>query len=268
MRAFGLTSDDVVVRVSDRRLLQALPASRSACPTDAIAGVYGVIDKLERTAARRLGGEARGARRARRRDRAHRSTIADVDASTSSRRARHDAAAPAVAGVRALSSRYVPALLGGRRIWLQLDLSIVRGLAYYTGIVFELFDRVGRVPRDLRRRTLRQAARSRSAAPTCRRSASAWATWCSASCCARKGLMRRGADSRADFWVAARRTTFAARARSCARRRAVCARDRAHVGGVRASRRADRCQQAEEGRAGERREGPFVDTLRTTSTNG
>jgi histidyl-tRNA synthetase len=27
--------------------------------------------------------------------------------------------------------------------WVELDLSIVRGLAYYTGIVFELFDRKG-----------------------------------------------------------------------------------------------------------------------------
>src|SRR5206468_10390096 len=35
------------------------------------------------------------------------------------------------------------ALLGGDASWLKLDLSIVRGLAYYTGIVFELFDRSG-----------------------------------------------------------------------------------------------------------------------------
>jgi histidyl-tRNA synthetase len=27
--------------------------------------------------------------------------------------------------------------------WVEIDLSIVRGLAYYTGIVFELFDRIG-----------------------------------------------------------------------------------------------------------------------------
>jgi histidyl-tRNA synthetase len=39
--------------------------------------------------------------------------------------------------------RYVPALLGGDEAWLRLDLSIVRGLAYYTGIVFEVFDRSG-----------------------------------------------------------------------------------------------------------------------------
>jgi histidyl-tRNA synthetase len=38
---------------------------------------------------------------------------------------------------------YVSTLLGGDSSWLRLDLSIVRGLAYYTGIVFELFDRSG-----------------------------------------------------------------------------------------------------------------------------
>ena len=31
----------------------------------------------------------------------------------------------------------------GVRDWVRLDLSIVRGLAYYTGIVFELFDAKG-----------------------------------------------------------------------------------------------------------------------------
>src|SRR5205085_8814841 len=52
---------------------------------------------------------------------------------------------PAAALVEELARflAYVPALLGGDSGWLQLDLSIVRGLAYYTGIVFELFDRSG-----------------------------------------------------------------------------------------------------------------------------
>ena len=41
--------------------------------------------------------------------------------------------------------------------FVRFDLSIVRGLAYYTGIVFELFD-AGRAARHLRRRALRQPA--------------------------------------------------------------------------------------------------------------
>src|SRR5258705_4528601 len=48
MRAFGLTSTDVVVRVSDRRILQAYLLSLGV-PSEAISATYGVIDKLERT---------------------------------------------------------------------------------------------------------------------------------------------------------------------------------------------------------------------------
>src|SRR5918993_4919245 len=47
MRAFGLGSADVVVRVSDRRLLQAYLESLGV-PAESVVGVYGVIDKLER----------------------------------------------------------------------------------------------------------------------------------------------------------------------------------------------------------------------------
>src|SRR6267378_8084134 len=48
MRAFGLTSSDVVVRVSDRRILQGFLLSLGV-PAESIAATYGVIDKLERT---------------------------------------------------------------------------------------------------------------------------------------------------------------------------------------------------------------------------
>jgi histidyl-tRNA synthetase len=47
MRAFGLSADDVVVRVSDRRLLQAYLESLGV-PAESVTAVYGVIDKLER----------------------------------------------------------------------------------------------------------------------------------------------------------------------------------------------------------------------------
>src|SRR5690242_47496 len=50
MRAFGLSSSDVVVRVSDRRLLQAYLRSLGVAE-EVMPAVYGVIDKLERTPA-------------------------------------------------------------------------------------------------------------------------------------------------------------------------------------------------------------------------
>ena len=140
MRAFGLTSDDVVVRVSDRRLLQAYLATLGV-PADSVTAVYGVIDKLERTpasvsadklAALGVPGDAV----------ARIVEIASVTVDELTTRVRETGAADVAAEFEQFL-RYVPALLGGDQSWLRLDLSIVRGLAYYTGIVFELFDRSG-----------------------------------------------------------------------------------------------------------------------------
>ncbi|HET9684662.1 MAG TPA: histidine--tRNA ligase [Gemmatimonadaceae bacterium] len=140
MRSFGLTSGDVVVRVSDRRLLQAYLLGLGV-PAEAVASVYGVIDKLERTPSQissekltTLGVPSEAIARI--------LGIADVRFDELAATLRHgDATAVVEEFGRFL--RYVPALLGGDESWLRLDLSIVRGLAYYTGIVFELFDRSG-----------------------------------------------------------------------------------------------------------------------------
>jgi len=140
MRAFSLTSSDVVVRVSDRRILQALLESLGV-PAGAITRVYGVIDKLDRTPAEvsaeklaALGVSAEAIDRI--------VTIASVGlAEVKERLAGSPAAVHADEFERYLA--YSSALLGGDASWLELDLSIVRGLAYYTGIVFELFDRSG-----------------------------------------------------------------------------------------------------------------------------
>jgi histidyl-tRNA synthetase len=140
MRAFGLTSTDVVVRVSDRRILQGYLLSLGV-PADSVPAVYGVIDKLERTPAsvsaeklEALGVPADAIGRI--------LSIADVTFDQVREAIGHGPAREQVEEF-ARFLRYVPALLGGDDTWLRLDLSIVRGLAYYTGIVFELFDRSG-----------------------------------------------------------------------------------------------------------------------------
>ena len=140
MRAFGLTADDVVVRVSDRRLLQAYLEALGV-PPESIPAVYGVIDKLERQP-REISAEKLAAL----------DTPADaVDRILSIGDVGFPELAARLEGTSAGSVvrefgdflRYVPALLGTDAAWLRVDLSIVRGLAYYTGIVFELFDRSG-----------------------------------------------------------------------------------------------------------------------------
>ncbi|HTK46769.1 MAG TPA: histidine--tRNA ligase [Gemmatimonadaceae bacterium] len=140
MRAFGLGASDVVVRVSDRRVLHAYLEALGV-PGASIPDVYGVIDKLERQpagvsseklAAAGVPGAAI--------DRILR--IAEVDFAQLESTLAGTAAEPTVREFGDFL-RFVPALLGGAEEWLRVDLSIVRGLAYYTGIVFELFDRSG-----------------------------------------------------------------------------------------------------------------------------
>ena len=140
MRELGLTSTDVVVRVSDRRLLQAYLESLGV-PADRVVEVYGVIDKLDRTpeevSAQKLAELDVPANVIDRIVTISAVTLAEL---------RQQLAGTTVSDLAADFERYtayVAALLGGDASWLKLDLSIVRGLAYYTGIVFELFDRSG-----------------------------------------------------------------------------------------------------------------------------
>jgi histidyl-tRNA synthetase len=140
IRAFGLTSGDVVARVSDRRILQAFLESLGV-PTESIGGVYGVVDKLERQPAQ-VSAEKLGALGVPAASIERIVTIADVELAEVQSRLVETPAAGHVSEFAAYL-RYVETLLGGDASWLRLDLSIVRGLAYYTGIVFELFDRSG-----------------------------------------------------------------------------------------------------------------------------
>ena len=140
MRELGLSAAEVKARVSDRRLLQALLASAGVAESE-LGAVYAVIDKRGREPAQ--------------------VTREKLVAATGS----DDVAGKVdeILGVRSideLGSRYgtqpgiaehvdrmreyvgyVEAL--GFREWIELDLTIVRGLAYYTGVVFELFDTAG-----------------------------------------------------------------------------------------------------------------------------
>ena len=141
VRELGLTSEDVVARVSDRRLLTDYLLAVGV-PDEAVAGVYGVVDKIERTpasvsreklAALGLGGDATDA------------VLALPGLTLSDFLARLRAAGrfgePAAQFERYFG--HLDALLPDATAWVRFDPSIVRGLAYYTGIVFELFDRTG-----------------------------------------------------------------------------------------------------------------------------
>jgi len=141
MRTLGLGPDSVRARVSDRRLLNAL--LRAAGVTDAqLAATYAVIDKIERTpmaqSRQRLVDAGLTSELA-----AEVTTLVTEARSLDALRTRF-AAHEDVTEHLARFELYFAALDAlGVREYVDLDLRIVRGLAYYTGIVFELFDATG-----------------------------------------------------------------------------------------------------------------------------
>ena len=141
MRGVRLTASDVRARVSDRRLLSAILSDVGVQPTEMTA-VFAAIDKLGREPRDVTLGKVEKA-------------VADPKAGKGVARALEHAedlnalaadfrGSPTV--MEAITSmreylRFLDALGVGE--WVDFDLSIVRGLAYYTGKVFELFDAKG-----------------------------------------------------------------------------------------------------------------------------
>ena len=104
--------------------------------------MYGVIDKLERQP-REVSAEKLAALGVPPDAIERIVTMGDVDARRRERRGR-GFGSPTCEHRRRRSQRYLEYLDAlGVLDWVTIDLTIVRGLAYYTGIVFELFDRQG-----------------------------------------------------------------------------------------------------------------------------
>jgi len=119
MLAFGFEAGDFVVRVSDRRAWTDFAAAKGI-PDDSIPEFLGIIDKIERDKPEVL---VEKLAKFSLTPEAVRAFIADPANASSAYLAIHED----------LASR-------GFADYVELDLSIVRGLAYYTGVVFEVFD--------------------------------------------------------------------------------------------------------------------------------
>ena len=141
MRAVGLSSHDVRARISDRRLLTAALSSAGVKKTE-LSAVFAAIDKAGReprdVTLGKIEKAVSGAKARRGVERLIESSK-DLDSL-----ARDFAASPEVVEEVARMREYVT-FLGALGVgdWVDFDLSIVRGLAYYTGKVFELFDAKG-----------------------------------------------------------------------------------------------------------------------------
>ena len=140
VRELGLDATEFVARVSDRRLLAALIEEEGVPPSEA-APVFAAIDKLERAGPARTAGhlETLGLPPERAGRLIDRIQDGDLD--------RLGSVVGGRAGVEerleGLSTYLEDLAALGLADYVTFDLRIVRGLAYYTGIVFELFDRKG-----------------------------------------------------------------------------------------------------------------------------
>jgi histidyl-tRNA synthetase len=142
MRGCQLTSSDVRARVSDRRLLRALLTTLGAAETQ-FPAIFAIVDKLDRQprdiSREKLEGAGMRAPSI--------ETLLEVLANkdtTIEQLAAHLDPTPESTALLDDMRRYFD-FLDGLDVadWVTIDLTIVRGLAYYTGIVFELFDARG-----------------------------------------------------------------------------------------------------------------------------
>jgi histidyl-tRNA synthetase len=136
MRAFGLTSSDVRARLSDRRVLRALLIGGGVTEPQ-LGTAYQAIDKSERMKRPEVVAQLSAA------GLSGPGVEAVLAAAALRGRAAVEAALAAVGGAEAGAPflRTLDALDAmGLGEFVEVDLTIVRGLAYYTGTVFELFD--------------------------------------------------------------------------------------------------------------------------------
>ena len=120
LRAFGLTDKDVVVRISDREFWIDF-LQREGIPSDRWDELLQVIDKSGRESPENT--------------RAKLGKLADPVFAILRDGGKSEKLESLVDGLRAR----------GLADFVAVDVGIVRGLAYYTGIVFEVFDRAGKL---------------------------------------------------------------------------------------------------------------------------
>lgn len=121
LRAFGLSSEDFVIRLSSRQAWQRFFAARGGAVERAYE-FYQVVDKIERERPEVSAGK-----------------LAELGIQLADVQSFINASAPEPelqAVLDNLAAR-------GLAAFVKVDYGVIRGLAYYTGIVFEAFDRKG-----------------------------------------------------------------------------------------------------------------------------
>eukprot|EP00667_Euglena_gracilis_P009901 EG_transcript_10079 len=139
LRDLGLSSTDVGIKINNRKVLTELMASLSV-PEEKFAATCVLIDKLEKVPLEALEADMQQLGLAKETVQALLDLI--QDATLASLEARLGATS---AGLQEINRIYELAAGYGFSDWLVFNATVVRGLAYYTGTVFEGFDRSGQL---------------------------------------------------------------------------------------------------------------------------
>ena len=131
----GLTAEDVEIRLSSRRIIEAV-LDAAQVPEERFSEVCVLVDKLDKLPAGAVREELEGA--------GLDSSVVDTLLQLTSLASLDEAAA--LIGEESGGIGDLRRLLGlaadyGIADWVRFDAGLVRGLAYYTGVVFEVFDR-------------------------------------------------------------------------------------------------------------------------------
>ncbi|KAG5473054.1 hypothetical protein CUR178_02970 [Leishmania enriettii] len=137
MESLGLTAQDVGVRVNSRKLLQCA-LGVAGVPDDLFAAVCVVVDKMEKLPEEQIRAEleALGLDGQQADDIIKTLNLKSIDDFDKDLFNKNGA-------LSELAEFFSQVRMYGYEDWVQFDASVVRGLAYYTGIVFEAFDRSG-----------------------------------------------------------------------------------------------------------------------------
>ncbi len=141
LREVGLGAEHIRARVSDRRLLAGILGALGV-PESHLLPCYGVVDKVEREPRERI--LERLVDEVGLPEEVAEGVVSLFDApeldAVEARFGDDPAVAPHLASLRSFLSILDDLGFGE---YVDFDLTIVRGLAYYTGVVFEIFDRAG-----------------------------------------------------------------------------------------------------------------------------
>ena len=133
----GITSEDVGIKVNSRKVL-ARVMEKAGVPEEIFANVCVVVDKIEKLPREKIIEELKEVGL---NEEATQSVLTCMETNSleglKSLLGEEDECAKEMEKLFALARAY------GIEDWLVFDASVVRGLAYYTGVVFEGFDRRG-----------------------------------------------------------------------------------------------------------------------------